>query len=254
MSIKDYLFTTTSAFILLIVFILFISGFIIYYIQTRLKEQNHKLDSMFSLVSTMAQQLNTINHIPGDSCLKSDPLICVSDDESTFTDDNADNNSESSSSSSGSESDYESDTDDDNDDEVVKEGGNSYNKIITIPEFEQLYDNVEVSCDIDDDSDTSSENDNLEVNDINDIDENNDINEIDTNTAWENLTDTNDENIKHVIIDDIPSSSNLEEDTRTIDYKKMTITKLKSIAQGKGLINDSSKLKKNELLKLLSQE
>lgn len=254
MSIKDYLFTTTSAFILLIVFILFISGFIIYYIQTRLKEQNHKLDSMFSLVSTMAQQLNTINHIPGDSCLKSDPLICVSDDESSFTDDNADNNSESSSSSSGSESDYESDTDDDNDDEVVKEGGNSYNKIITIPEFEQLYDNVEVSCDIDDDSDTSSENDNLEVNDINDIDENNDINEIDTNTAWENLTDTNDENIKHVIIDDIPSSSNLEEDTRTIDYKKMTITKLKSIAQGKGLINDSSKLKKNELLKLLSQE
>jgi len=251
MSIKDYLFTTTSAFILLIVFILFISGFIIYYIQTRLKEQNHKLDSMFSLVSTMAQQLNTINHIPGDSCLKSDPLICVSDDELSYIDDNADNNSESSSSSSGSESDYESDTDDDNDDEVVKEGGNSYNKIITIPEFEQLYDNVEVSCDIDDESDTSSENDNPEVTDINDID---DINEIDTNTVWENLTDTNDENIKHVIIDDIPSSSNLEEDTRSIDYKKMTITKLKSIAQGKGLINDSSKLKKNELLKLLSQE
>jgi len=249
MSIKDYLFTTTSAFILLIVFILFISGFIIYYIQTRLKEQNHKLDSMFSLVSTMAQQLNTINHIPGDSCLKSDPLICVSDDELSYIDDNADNNSESSSSSSsGSESDYKSDTDDDNDDEVVKEGGNSYNKIITIPEFEQLYDNVEVSCDIDDESDTSSENDNPEINDIDDI------NEIDTNTVWENLTDTNDENIKHVIIDDIPPSSNLEEDTRTIDYKKLTITKLKSIAQGKGLINDSSKLKKNELLKLLSQE
>jgi len=244
MSIKDYLFTRTSAFILLIVFILFISGFIIYYIQTRLKEQNHKLDSMFSLVSTMAQQLNTINHIPGDSCLKSDPLICVSDDELSYADDNADNNSESSSSSSGSESDYESDTDDDNDDDVVKEGGNSFNKIITIPEFEQLYDNVDVSCDIDDDSDTSSENDNPEVTDIN---------EIDANPAWDNLPETNDENIKHVIIDDIPSSSNLEEDTRSIDYKKMTITKLKSIVQEKGLINDSSKLKKNELLKLLSQ-
>jgi len=245
MSIKDYLFTRTSAFILLIVFILFISGFIIYYIQTRIKEQNHKLDSMFSLVSTMAQQLNTINHIPGDSCLKSDPLICVSDDELSYTDDNADNNSESSSSSSGSESDYESDTDDDNDDDVVKEGGNSFNKIITIPEFEQLYDNVDVSCDIDDESDTSSENDNPEITDIN---------EIDINPAWDNLPETKDENIKHVIIDDIPSSSNLEEDTRTIDYKKMTITKLKSIAQEKGLINDSSKLKKNELLKLLSQQ
>ena len=244
MSIKDYLFTRTSAFILLIVFILFISGFIIYYIQTRIKEQNHKLDSMFSLVSTMAQQLNTINHIPGDSCLKSDPLICVSDDELSYTDDNADNNSESSS-SSGSESDYESDTDDDNDDDVVKEGGNSFNKIITIPEFEQLYDNVDVSCDIDDESDTSSENDNPEITDIN---------EIDINPAWDNLPETKDENIKHVIIDDIPSSSNLEEDTRTIDYKKMTITKLKSIAQEKGLINDSSKLKKNELLKLLSQQ
>ena len=139
----------------------------------------------------MAQQLNTINHIPGDSCLKSDPLICVSDDETSYTDDNADNNSESSSSSSGSESDYESDTDDDNDDDVVKEGGNSFNKIITIPEFEQLYDNVDVSCDIDDETDTSSENDNPEITDIN---------EIDINPAWDNLPETKDENIKHVII------------------------------------------------------
>jgi len=47
---------------------------------------------------------------------------------------------------------------------------------------------------------------------------------------------------------------NLEEDTNKIsnvDYKKMTIQRLKSIVQEKGLSLDSSKLKKNELLKLL---
>jgi hypothetical protein len=48
---------------------------------------------------------------------------------------------------------------------------------------------------------------------------------------------------------------NLEESkTETMDYKKMPLPKLRSIVSEKGLVNDSSKLKKNELLKLLGIE
>jgi hypothetical protein len=36
-----------------------------------------------------------------------------------------------------------------------------------------------------------------------------------------------------------------------MDYKKLSLNKLKSIVLEKGLVSDPSKLKKNELLKLL---
>jgi len=39
-----------------------------------------------------------------------------------------------------------------------------------------------------------------------------------------------------------------------LDYKKMALPKLRSVVAEKGLSSDSSKLKKNELLKLLGVE
>ena len=50
------------------------------------------------------------------------------------------------------------------------------------------------------------------------------------------------------------SISGLEKDvidSETMDYKKFSLNKLKSVVVEKGLIKDSSKLKKNELLNLL---
>ena len=49
---------------------------------------------------------------------------------------------------------------------------------------------------------------------------------------------------------------NLEEvkNSDNIDYKKFTISKLRSIVVEKELVTDSSKLKKPELLKLLGAE
>jgi hypothetical protein len=40
----------------------------------------------------------------------------------------------------------------------------------------------------------------------------------------------------------------------SLDYKKFTITKLRTLVSDKGLAPDVSKLKKNELLKLLGIE
>lgn len=51
------------------------------------------------------------------------------------------------------------------------------------------------------------------------------------------------------------NQNNLEDKTiDNLDYKKLPINKLRNIVVEKGLINDSSKLKKNELLKLLGIE
>ena len=50
--------------------------------------------------------------------------------------------------------------------------------------------------------------------------------------------------------------SSLEEikNSDIIDYKKFTLSKLRSVVVEKELVSDSSKLKKNELLKLLGAE
>ena len=51
------------------------------------------------------------------------------------------------------------------------------------------------------------------------------------------------------------NQNNLEDKTiDNLDYKKLPINKLRNIVVEKGLTNDSSKLKKNELLKLLGVE
>jgi hypothetical protein len=50
-------------------------------------------------------------------------------------------------------------------------------------------------------------------------------------------------------------SIDLEESNHdSLDYKKLSLPKLRSIVSEKGLVSDASKLKKNELLKLLDSE
>ena len=44
------------------------------------------------------------------------------------------------------------------------------------------------------------------------------------------------------------------EDTHKTEYKKMTINKLREFVISKGLVEDASKLKKNEILKMLGDE
>jgi len=267
MAIKDYLFTTTSAFIFFFVFVLFISGILIYYVQTKIKEQNHKLDSMFSLVTTIAQQLTdtkqtSVNPIK----MLNEEKICVSDDDLSSND----SESESTDNEVTSDDDSCSDDDDDddettNDDNIDHQKWKSPSKCNS-PET-KINENESVSSDGAFDIDIGTYNDDdIPCDDIT----------CDDTPILENLSNSeNTENIKHVIIDDsilqnvtdgisnikitdinfkTINISNLEEDVnsnKNIDYKKMNIQKLKSIVQEKGLINDSSKLKKQELLKLL---
>ena len=50
------------------------------------------------------------------------------------------------------------------------------------------------------------------------------------------------------------SITDLEETNKKQDYKKMSINELKKVVLNKGIVPDASKLKKNELLKLLGDE
>ena len=64
-----------------------------------------------------------------------------------------------------------------------------------------------------------------------------------------NLEEDLDMSLKSISID-TNVSTNKEKD----DYKKMSLNKLRDLVCEKGLVKDSSKLKKNELLKLLGVE
>ena len=58
--------------------------------------------------------------------------------------------------------------------------------------------------------------------------------------------------LKNVSINDLGEVE--DSHTSKTDYKKMSLNKLRETAVSKGLISDASKLKKNEILKLLGDE
>ena len=56
------MFSMDSTFIINLGFTLLVAGIITYYIRQQLETTNHKISSMFSLVSTLTQELN---HLKG---------------------------------------------------------------------------------------------------------------------------------------------------------------------------------------------
>jgi hypothetical protein len=100
------------------------------------------------------------------------------------------------------------------------------------------------------------------------LDINNDLTELDDNFL-DNESETDENNLEEdITLEEVPNnlednlkidlkkiSINLEEPHNlTMDYKKLSLTKLRSVVSEKSLSNDASKLKKNELLKLLGVE
>jgi hypothetical protein len=77
-----------------------------------------------------------------------------------------------------------------------------------------------------------------------------------TNESIINITDEgvtlndNKEFLKNIIMTDLEET---EESQKTTDFKKMSLNKLRDIVVSSGLVTDASKLKKNDILKLLSE-
>ena len=56
--------------------------------------------------------------------------------------------------------------------------------------------------------------------------------------------------LKSINVSDLEESKSIA----VIDYKKLSITKLRTIVTEKGIVNNASKLKKEDILKLLESE
>jgi hypothetical protein len=253
---------------------LLLVGVVSMFFMQRMNEQNHKFASMLGLVSTMADEVGfirtrvqllsarEINREGGgifeDSVVVEEPvnfitasLINVSDDEESEDD---------------SDEDDEEDSDEDDEDEksesddLEKLNNEEKNiKMINCDIFDKKNNEDVENKDEEDDKDENDEEDNdaLDIGTDSSIDDDN-FNDDDEPEEVVDLEGSIDETLILTNIDFIKSIdfSNLDKakEFETIDYKKMSIPKLKLVVVEKGLVTDSSKLKKNELYKLLEIE
>jgi hypothetical protein len=258
-----------SFFIFLGILVLTISLLVVYF-ESKNREQTQKITAMFSVISSLADEVNNLkvifsqpslhggsmlhneneymtftpNHFPENileisenKLQNKNVLISVSDDEDSH---NSEDDTESSigddlESVSDSESEVSSE---DLEDELAQ----SDVKVLKLNvdqtddlELEELEDADDLE-DIDDSQSISSESSVLSVHD--------EINVEDEKPEPLHISSTEFKTI----------NINLEEPNEPIDYKKFSLQKLKSVVAEKGLSVDISKLKKNELLKLLGVE
>jgi len=268
-------------FLIFLGILVLVAALIVVYFESKVRDQNHKIASMLSLVSTLAEDMNGIklglNHLAMTSFggsnrqpfinkkyeeeddegeneedeeedeeeeKKESKLISVSDDE----------NDSDSESDAGSMLDSVSDSDSDSDTEIndIEELADEINdeeisthsniKVLKLNITNDLFENNEVKEELED----------LEVLEV--LEDNlSDTQSVDLNGELLSAEEKNDENL---LTSDLKSINiNLEEsNNETIDYKKLSLTKLRSVVAEKGLSSDSSKLKKQDLLKLLGVE
>jgi len=235
----------TSSLICLGISILLISITSIYFIQ-KMSAQDHKIGSMLELVNAMAEELKQVNGrllvagqaqtypisnyaipMPQSQVSTSMPfptnLIDVSDDEDEDDDEDDDE-------------DVEDIEDDEEDDEEEEDESNICIQTWLVEEDEIPLENVAEELNIktinlyenEDPAEDPNENE-----DINELDEINEINEV--NETGDSLLEE-------------PKVINI------LDYKKLSLNRLRSIVVEKGIVSDASKLKKNDLLKILEAE
>jgi hypothetical protein len=242
MSLGEYL---SVPFLITLGITLLLVGIVGVFFTQRLQEQNHKINSMVGLVSTMAEEVNylrsrliQIGGVPAptaDSGMQNyslfdsdtNKLIEVSDGEEDEDDESSESGSDDDDSESESGSDNESEANADNSANI---------KVINIHEssapetFAEDLNDSESDGESDDSKSESSES-NESINLV-EIDSSNDLDAL--NISLGNSDD------KHINVD-----------LSITDYKKLSLNKLRSIVQEKGLSDDANKLKKPELLKLL---
>ena len=275
-------------FLMFLGILVLVVALLVVYFESKFREQNHKISSMLSLVSSLAEELNgtkmVIQHLSmrggvqpqnfqqeqtfsnfndleeniaqqNTNNTNNIKLIQVSDDENT--------DSESETSDNNSESDDSIENLDDEEDSVKEmddESVSSENNVIEIGQSNDIKIlKLNITKQNDDESDKSEEEQNLDFDDLDDLENLSESSEslsINDETQLEEVTEVNetkDDNIKSM---DLKSINITLEETKheSLDYKKMALPKLRSVVTEKGLTSDASKLKKNELLKLLGIE
>jgi hypothetical protein len=240
-------------------------GCILAYVNYKMTEQDHKLNSMIGLISTMAEEMhffrsklhnnnnNNMNDVPAtdkfqfaSQLLGGSELIEVSDNEYEEDLDEEDLDEDDLDEEDLDEEDLDEDDldEDDLDEDDLDEDDLDENEMIQLS-LENLNEPLE-NTDI------------VDLEDINnDFEQNKSIKTIHLEQTFDleetNLISLNDNEIKedNNFLKNI-NTNDLDEDSKT-DYKKMSVNKLREIAINKGFA-DTSKLKKNDILKMLGEE
>uniref|UniRef100_A0A6C0AZR6 Rho termination factor N-terminal domain-containing protein n=1 Tax=viral metagenome TaxID=1070528 RepID=A0A6C0AZR6_9ZZZZ len=255
-----------------------------YFIQ-KFQEQNHKIASMLGLVSTMAEELNFIRGrlqygvqqggtnnpitvVENNASMVN--LIPVSDGEDDDEDDEDDDEDD----------EDDDDDDDDNEDEpenTIIELSNQSVKVINFGEvFDSALENHNIESlneedDVEEDNNNNEDDDNEDADDDEDEEDDNDEEDYNDEDDDDDIDNTNIQLLEMDVLEEFQEEEEQEKsldvsqpvvksinivtlEESMIDYKKMSLQKLKSIAVSKGLIQESSKATKNAILKLLGVE
>ena len=268
----------SSSFLFSVAIIIILVGGLFAYFNHRFSVQNHKISSMMGLVTTMAEEMQYFrSRISGKSAqdVHSDSnvdqihvipqflggqadlnnLIEVSDgedeesEEEESEEEESDNESDEESESEDQESDNESESDSD---EESESGDQVKNISIDLGnEIDLNFDNEFINVDESTSGESSNES-------IEECVETKTINLSEDISSFEisskTLENIHDIDISIKLTDDYADLSSSAVDKDKTDYKKMSINKLREVAVEKGLVVDASKLKKNDILKLLGAE
>ena len=219
------MFTMDSTYIVNLGFTLLIAGIITYYFRQQLETANHKIASMFSIISSLTQEVNNLKqtNIPfnGSFNTNNPEDVCIVDDRIPVP-----NNLETKKINITENSDDE-DSDEDSDDEED--------------------DSSEEEEEDDGEDDGEDEEDGEE----NDEEDNNVINEesiiVIKDNSEEQLM-----NLEDVVTTEIKEIT-LSEDNMSNDLASMTVPELKKLVSEKKLVSNVKSLKKQELIDLLSK-
>ena len=295
---------TPSFFIFLGITTLLIALVIVYF-ENKMREQNHKIISMVSLVSAVTDELNiirsnislmnTVNYeniggnmhndkiiftpslkptINPSKIISSNNLIEVSDDDSESSVESSNESETDDGEDIEDNDDLESSHDSSDDDSDISEinyDSNSKNEVIQIiektivnkdiPDLKILklkIETLEKTNDFKNESNLVFENLDNDDNQSNVVvvDEvNNDSNSLHENSEINLVSSSDLKTINIFEIADLEEFKQSNNDTHEIvEIKKMSLNKLRNLVAEKGLSNEVSKLKKNELLKLLGIE
>lgn len=257
-------------FLMFLGILVLVVALLVVYFETKFREQNHKISSMLSLVSALAEEVNgskmiihqlTMNHQPQNQqffeqpnlekrIVQNDNLILVSDDEEdsdVSEAEDSDEEEDDSDSDAASEVSIDENELDDDDDSVIELGESNDVKVLKLN-----INNDKDDSDSDDDLSEASLDDLDNLDDLEDLEDLEDLD--DSSTSSVSIKEEKNDNIKSMDLKSINITLEETKPEQPLDYKKIALPKLRSIVTEKGLSSDSSKLKKNELLKLLGVE
>lgn len=212
------MFTMDSTYIVNLGFTLLIAGIVTYYFRQQLETANHKISSMFSIVSSLTQEVNNLKktNIPFNSSFNTNNF-----------------------------------GDNENLDDRIPVPNNLETKKINITENSDDEDSDEDSDEDDDSSEEEDEEEEQEDGEENDGEDDNVIKEESVTV----IKDNNEEelmNLEDVATTDIKEIT-LSEDNMSNDLANMTVPELKKLVSEKKLVSNVKSLKKQELIDLLSK-